>query len=99
MMTVVTTMDLRSGAADEWERLIQERFQSAQDREGWISGQLLSPTESSDVRVIIGTWRTKADWEAWHEDPAFLQNRTELDALQSSGHVTVWYDVIDDARA
>ena len=98
-MTVVTTMHLRSGAAGEWERLIQERFRSAHDQEGWISGQLLSPTESSDVRVIVGTWRTKADWETWHEDPAFLENRTELDALRSSGHVTVWYDVIDDARA
>jgi len=98
-MTVITTMELQPGAHEDWEQLIQERFRSAHGRNGWVSGQLLSPSESPGVRVIVGTWRSKADWQSWHEEPAFLESRAKLDGLQPSGHQTVWYDVIDDARA
>jgi heme-degrading monooxygenase HmoA len=99
MWTVMTTMHLQAGARKEWEELIQERFRSAHGREGWVAGQLLTPSGSPDVRVIVGTWGSRTDWESWHEDPAFLETRTRLDALQPSGHQTVWYEVIDDVRA
>jgi heme-degrading monooxygenase HmoA len=99
MMTVVSTMQLRSDSAEEWDQLIRERFRSAHDREGWISGQLLSPADAPDTRVIIGTWRSQRDWEGWHEDPSFLSTRARLDELQQVGHRTVWYDVIEDAQA
>lgn len=99
MMTVITTMELQPGALEDYEQLIEERFRSAHGRDGWVAGQLLSSSESPDVRVIVGTWRSKADWKSWHEDPAFLETRAKLDALQSSGHETVWYQVIDDSHA
>lgn len=60
MMTVITTMELQPGAQEEWEELIQERFRSAHGRNGWVAGQLLTPSGSPDVRVIVGTWRTRA---------------------------------------
>ncbi len=67
-------------------------------RPGWISGQLLNPVDLSDTRVIVGTWRSREDWEAWHDDPAFLANRNALDRLQVEPNVTAWYQVVDDAR-
>jgi heme-degrading monooxygenase HmoA len=30
------------------------------------------PADKRDRRVIVGTWRTHADWEAWHHDPLAL---------------------------
>ncbi|WP_079598895.1 antibiotic biosynthesis monooxygenase family protein [Arthrobacter sp. P2b] len=99
MMTVVSTMRLNSHSRDEWDQLIRERFRSAHKREGWISGQLLAPTDAPDTRVIIGSWRSQQDWEAWHKDPAFLSTRARLDELQQANHQAVWYDVIEDARA
>jgi heme-degrading monooxygenase HmoA len=98
MITVVSTMQLHSDSAEEWDQLIRERFRSAHDREGWISGQLLSPADARDTRVIIGTWRSQRDWAAWHEDPAFLSTRARLDELQKVDHRTAWYDVIEDAQ-
>jgi heme-degrading monooxygenase HmoA len=95
MMTVVTTMTLHPDSRDEWDSLISDRFRSAHRRDGWISGQLLSP----DTRVIVGTWRSRQEWESWHEDPEFLDTRTRLVELQAEPHQTVWYDVIEDARA
>ncbi|WP_159734677.1 antibiotic biosynthesis monooxygenase family protein [Arthrobacter sp. 9V] len=99
MMTVVSTMQLQSSSESEWDQLIRERFRSAHDREGWMSGQLLSPADAPNVRVIVGTWRNQRDWEAWHEDPAFLSTRARLDELQQVDHQTVWYNVIEEAQA
>ncbi|WP_198588637.1 antibiotic biosynthesis monooxygenase family protein [Geodermatophilus chilensis] len=75
MMTVVTTAKLRSGAEAQWDSAMRERFESARNRPGWISGQLLTPDDDSSTRMIVGTWRTRTDWENWHHDPAFLEQR------------------------
>ena len=99
MMTVVTTMQLNPDAEAEWDGLIRERFRSAHNRNGWVSGQLLSPTDAPHTRVIVGTWERREDWEDWHQDPAFLATRNRLDDLQADAHTTVWYDVVEDARA
>lgn len=95
MMTVVTTMKLQPSSAADWDQLIEERFRSAHHCDGWISGQLLSPADAEDTRVIVGTWRSKADWDAWHEDPAFLATKRPLDEIESEAHSSVWFDVID----
>jgi heme-degrading monooxygenase HmoA len=98
MMTVITTMKLQPGAAPDCDGMIHERFQSAHGRPGWISGQLLTPVDLPDTRVIVGTWRSREDWEAWHDDPAFLENRNALERLQAEPNVTAWYEVVDQAR-
>jgi hypothetical protein len=49
--------------------------------------------------VIVGTCRSRRDWESWHQDPAFLATRAKLDDLLSEEHVNVRYEVIEDARA
>jgi len=99
MMTVVSTMQLHSGSVEEWDELILKRFRSAHDRQGWISGQLLVPVDAPETRVIIGTWRSRQDWEAWHEDPAFLSVRARLDELQQVDHRTTWYEVLESVHA
>ena len=99
MMTVVTTITLEPEATGEWDSLIRERFRSAQSRAGWISGQVLARTDSPTTRVIVGTWQSREDWEAWHDDPAFQATRGRLDELPAEDHVTVWYDILEDARA
>lgn len=99
MMTVVTTMNLNRGAQHEWDALISERFRSAHGRPGWVSGQLLTPTDAPDTRVIIGTWRSREDWEAWHNDPAFLEHRTKLEELQAEPSTATWYEVVAHEHA
>lgn len=99
MMTVVTTLKLEPEAEPEWDGLIRERFRSAHSCEGWVSGELLAPVDEPHTRVIVGTWRRREDWEAWHHDPDFLATRSRLDALQPEAQQTVWYDVIEDTRA
>ncbi len=44
-------------------------------RGGWVGGQLLQPADKPDRRVIVGTWRTPVEWEAWHQDPHIAETR------------------------
>jgi heme-degrading monooxygenase HmoA len=98
MMTVVTTISLRPGAEAEWDAAIRERFESARGRPGWISGQLLTPDDAGSTRVIVGTWRSREDWESWHHDPAFLDQRTTLERLEEGPSRSEWFQVVADAR-
>jgi heme-degrading monooxygenase HmoA len=99
MMTVVTTTLLRPGGEEEWDAAMRERFDSARSRPGWVSGQLLIPEAQRATRVIVGTWRSREDWESWHADPAFLERRATLEQLEAEPSRTEWFDVVADARA
>jgi heme-degrading monooxygenase HmoA len=99
MKTVMTTTRLRPGGEQEWDAAMRERFDSARGRPGWISGQLLTPEDEPGTRTIVGTWRSRADWEDWHSDPAFLGQRTTLERLEAEPNRTQWFDVVADARA
>ena len=99
MMTVLTTSRLRPGGEDQWDAAMRERFESAQRMPGWVSGQLLTPEDDPRSRVIVGTWNSREDWMAWHDDPAFLDKRAVLEGLESGPNVTRWFTVVADARA
>jgi heme-degrading monooxygenase HmoA len=78
MMTIVTHVHLREGAGPDWDAAMRTRLSGARKASGWIGGQLLRPAEKPDRRVIVGTWRTRADWEVWHHDPQFTETRQRL---------------------
>ena len=99
MMTVVTTTTLRPGGEQEWDTAVRERFESAHGRPGWVSGQLLRPQGDELLRVIVGTWRSREDWEAWHQDPAFQDARDTLERLEAEPSRSQWFVVVADARA
>jgi heme-degrading monooxygenase HmoA len=82
MMTIVTHVHLRQGAGPDWDAAMRTRLSAARKASGWIGGQLLRPAEKPDRRVIVGTWRTRADWEAWHHDPQFTETRQRLEGLE-----------------
>jgi heme-degrading monooxygenase HmoA len=63
MMTIVASITVKEGAESEWDATMRERFEAASQQPGWLGGQLCTPVDSSDQRVIIGTWRSRDDWE------------------------------------
>lgn len=98
MMTIVTRVKLKAGREPEWDAAMRERLESARQRPGWIGGQLLMPLGSLSERVIIGTWQTRADWEAWHEDAAFRETRRRLDGCEAGPREEWWHEVITEER-
>jgi heme-degrading monooxygenase HmoA len=98
MMTIVTQVTLREGAEPDWDSAMRERLAAAQDQPGWIGGQILIPLDGLNRRVIVGTWRTRADWEAWHTDRKFSETRRRLEGLESGANQHVWHEVVEDVR-
>lgn len=93
-MTVVTLVTLKQGSEPEWDAAMRERLDAAEGQAGWKGGQLCMPADRLDQRVVIGTWETRAHWEAWHEDAAFAETRQRLEGLQAEPNETSWYEVI-----
>jgi heme-degrading monooxygenase HmoA len=81
MMTIVTHVHLREGSGRDWDAAMRTRLSAAREAPGWIGGQLLRPADKPDKRVIVGTWRTRSNWEAWHHDPQFTETRQRLEGL------------------
>jgi hypothetical protein len=48
--------------------------------------------------VIVGTWQTRADWEAWHKDERFTETRRRLEGLEVGRQQEWWHEVIADVR-
>src|SRR6266487_3025633 len=98
MMTIVTHVHLKEGAGREWDTAMRARLSAAKKRLGWAGGQLLRQSDKPDRRVIVGTWRARADWEAWHHDPQFTETRRRLDGLESGPAEHWWHEVVLDVR-
>ncbi|HLJ08966.1 MAG TPA: antibiotic biosynthesis monooxygenase [Acidimicrobiia bacterium] len=98
MMTVITRVSLREGTEPEWDEAMRERLGAARDQPGWVGGQMLIPLEGLNQRIIVGTWMTRADWEAWHDDPAFQETRNRMEELQAQPDEMEWFEVAIEAR-
>ena len=98
MMTIVTHVHLQEGAGRDWDAAMRTRLSAVNKRPGWVGGQLLRPADNPNRRVIVGTWRTRADWEAWHHDPQFTETRQRLDGLESAPAEHWWHEVMLDVR-
>ncbi len=98
MMMVVTRVSLKEGAAPEWDAAMRERLGAARQQRGWMGAHLLMPVDEINGRVIVGAWQTRADWEAWHDDPAFKETRQQLAGLESAPSRREWHEVIDDVK-
>jgi heme-degrading monooxygenase HmoA len=99
MMTIVTHVTLKESSEPEWDAAIRERLAAATGQPGWVGGQVLIPLDGLNKRVIIGTWRTRADWEAWHESEVFLETRQRLEGLEARPPEEWWHETILDLRS
>jgi heme-degrading monooxygenase HmoA len=98
MMTIVTHVHLREEIGPDWDAAMRTRLSAARKAAGWIGGQLLRPADKPDRRVIVGTWRTRADWEEWHHDPQFTETRHRLEGLERVSSEHWWHEVVVDVR-
>jgi len=63
MNTLVTHVHLKPGAGRDWDAVMHRRLTAARKRSGWVGRQPRRPVDQEDRRVVVGTWKTHADWE------------------------------------
>ena len=93
MQTIVTHVVVQDGQQDAWDAALRERVQAAVDQPGFIGVQVAAPTGKPNERVIIGTWDSREDWQAWHDDKQFLETRRQLDVVDEKTKDSAWHDV------
>ena len=98
MVTIVTEVQLKKGTGPKWDELMHERMVAAKEHPGWIGGQFLQPDHDPQRRMIVGTWRSRDDWQAWHTDARFQASRTRLDQLVHGPEGHSWHEVVLEVR-
>ena len=48
--------------------------------------------------MIVGTWKSRANWEAWHGEEAFRETRERLEGLQTGPAEVAWHEAVLDRR-
>jgi heme-degrading monooxygenase HmoA len=94
MLTVITETAITPGQEPEWDRAFEERQADAPNQPGWVALQLLIPLEDPSKRLVVGTWQSRADWEAWHATEVFKRTRERMDAVQQTSGPERWFEVV-----
>lgn len=51
------------------------------EQPGYISGETLNRIDKKDECMVISTWRSVEDWNAWVNNPKRIEIQTEIDKL------------------
>ncbi|HZU16647.1 MAG TPA: antibiotic biosynthesis monooxygenase family protein [Candidatus Dormibacteraeota bacterium] len=84
---------LRDGTGTTWDQVMAERLEAVRRLPGWVAGQVMKPMDDTSTRVIVGTWRSRSDWQEWHQSPTFLATRERLDRLEAGPRRQWWHEV------
>jgi heme-degrading monooxygenase HmoA len=98
-VTIVSRARLAVGAEPAWDAAFRDRAEAARSQPGWVSLQLCIPVEAPDERVVVGTWQSRADWEAWHATEVFERTRAPMDDAEAGEREEWWHEVVIDDRA
>jgi heme-degrading monooxygenase HmoA len=93
MVTTVSHAAVKDGGEAAWDEAMRERLDEVRKLPGWVSGQVLKPADGASKRVIVGTWRSRSDWEEWHRSPTFRDTRERLDQLEAGPRQQWWHEV------
>jgi heme-degrading monooxygenase HmoA len=94
MMTVITEITIEPGQEPKWDETFRTRYQDVKGQPGWLGMQLLIPLDAPNKRLVVGTWQTRADWEAWHNTKSFQKTRETMDSVKQSSSEDRWYEVV-----
>lgn len=93
-MTIVSHVRIKEKHEPVWDAAMRERLEAAREQPGFVAAQLCIPADAMNERVIIGTWETRADWEAWHNTEAFQQTRAQLEESSAKTRRESWHEVV-----
>jgi len=70
MIRVIIERRLFPGMESSYKQVIREVKFQASGMPGYISGEALRNVEDHNVWLIVATWRTFTDWQAWQDSEA-----------------------------
>jgi quinol monooxygenase YgiN len=67
--------------AENLPHLLRELRTEAVHCPGYVSGETLVSTEDSSAIVVIGTWQSLEDWQAWEKSPTRARLYQQIEPL------------------
>ena len=91
ILQVVGRFSLRTGAESMWDAAFRERIEAAASAPGWLGVAAWAPVAEPSQRVVVGRWRSMADYEAWALTESYLRTKVTLDSCQSGAPDIEWF--------
>lgn len=79
MIKVLLERTIKGKNVSEIVRLLRQLRIKAMQQPGYISGETLHAVDDPNYYLVISTWESLADWEAWYNNPERRKLQEELD--------------------
>jgi heme-degrading monooxygenase HmoA len=99
---VVGRFNLRPGAEATWDSAFRDRVETATAAPGWLGVATWAPVAEPSQRIVVGRWRSRADYEAWTLTESYLSTKATLDSCQTAAPDIEWFRsvlILDTAEA
>jgi len=73
--------EIKTGSEIKIHQLLLQLRSKAMQAKGYISGETLRALDNPNKFLVISTWNSLAEWEAWDRDPARQEIQVEIDKL------------------
>lgn len=84
MIKVLLERSIKGKDVSEIVRLLRMLRVNAMQQPGYISGETLHAVDDPNYYLVISSWETLEDWEAWFNSPVRQQLQGELDKYLAS---------------
>jgi heme-degrading monooxygenase HmoA len=81
------------GMEQQLEQALKEARRFAMHSPGYLSGETLIDTQDSHHSLVISTWRTREEWEAWNGSNARHRVRALIEPLLEVPEKTTVFEV------
>jgi heme-degrading monooxygenase HmoA len=78
---VIITRKVAGGREEDLLPLLWDLRSKAMEQKGYISGETLKGISDPDEFMVISTWRSLEDWNAWNGNPARREIQDRIDAI------------------
>jgi len=91
MVKVLLERTIKGKNVGEVVRLLRQMRIKAMQQPGYISGETLHEADDPNLYLVISTWESMEQWQAWHQSPERQKLQGEVDGfLQSPTKVRVF---------
>jgi heme-degrading monooxygenase HmoA len=91
MVKVVVERKIAGKNVREIVRLLRQLRVQAMQQPGYISGETLHSVDDPNLYLVISTWESLEQWQAWHHNPLRQKLAAEIDAhLESPTRLRVF---------
>ena len=78
---VIITRKVATGKQKDLLPLLMELRLKAMNQKGYISGETLKGINNPDEFMVISTWNSLEDWNAWDNNPAREEIQAKIDTI------------------